>query len=127
MFNRIDTEEILSPEEKTVNSLADKSTDSNHYLDDYLNGTDRERLSYLKAALVTEAVKKGTIQDVTTAITVFQSGAGNNSYEVNCHPNKHLKKLRALLALRVQHGLPIDDVVKAMDQYGSVKARIAVK
>ncbi len=116
MFNRNDIEEILSSEEKcTVNSLSDTSTVFNHDLDDYLNGTNRERLCYLRAALVTNAVKNGVIQDVATAITVLQSGAVGNSYEVNCHPNKHLKKLRALLTLRVQHGLPIDDVVKAME------------
>ncbi|MBW4589689.1 hypothetical protein G7B40_030950 [Aetokthonos hydrillicola Thurmond2011] len=115
MFNKIETEEIASLEEKIQNTLADNLTASSHYLDDHLNGTDKERLIYLKAALVTQAVKNGAIQDVATAITVLQSGTEQSSYEVNCHPNKHLKKLRALLALRVQHGLPIDDVVKAMD------------
>ncbi|MDF5716079.1 MAG: hypothetical protein PUP93_19870 [Rhizonema sp. NSF051] len=112
-------ETSFQEEQSTVNSVVDNAQVRNHYLDDHLNGTDKERLLYLRAALVTNSVKNGSVQDVITALTIMQSGA--EEFSIKSHPNKHIKKLRALLVLRVQYGLPTDDVVKAIEAIANSK------
>ncbi|MBP5976456.1 hypothetical protein HW132_27945 [Brasilonema sp. CT11] len=105
-----------------LNSQLEKSV---HYLDNYNHGDDRERLQYLRAALVTKAVNDQPIKDISEAINVFLHSAECQGHAFYRHPNTSLKLLRGILMMKVQYGLPVDDVVKAMEAIANSRTGFA--